>query len=57
VESKIEELLTEPIIVVNIGLGQFARSLEEQGVEVVLVDWKPPAGGDQEMMALLDNLM
>jgi hypothetical protein len=57
VESKIEELLTEPIVVVNIGLGQFARSLEEQGVEVVQVDWKPPAGGDQEMMALLDNLI
>ncbi len=56
-ELKIEELLTEPIVVVNIGLGQFARSLEEQGVEVVQVDWKPPAGGDKEMMALLDNLM
>jgi hypothetical protein len=56
-ETKITQLLEEPIIVINIGLGQFARNMEEQGVEVVQVDWTPPAGGDREMLDLLDNLL
>lgn len=56
-ETKIEILLNSPIVVINIGLGQFAKSLEEQGLEVVQVDWTPPAGGDKEMMELLDNLL
>jgi hypothetical protein len=56
-ETKIEKLLTEPIVVVNVGLSQFARSLEEQKVEVVQVDWTPPAGGDKEMIDLLDRLL
>jgi hypothetical protein len=44
-------------VVVNIGLIKFSKSLEEQGVEVVQVDWVPPAGGDKEMMDLLDELL
>jgi hypothetical protein len=56
-ETKIKTLLSEPIIVINIGLSQFAISLEAQGVEVVQVDWTPPAGGDKEMMDLLDSLL
>ncbi len=56
-ETRITQLLEEQIIVINIGLGQFARSMEEQGVEVVQVDWTPPAGGDKEMLELLDNLL
>ena len=56
-ETKIDMLLAAPVIVINIGLGQFAKSLEEQGVEVVQVDWTPPAGGDKEMIDLLDQLL
>ncbi len=56
-ETRITQLLEEQIIVINIGLGQFARNMEEQGVEVVQVDWTPPAGGDKEMLELLDNLL
>lgn len=56
-DSKIEKLLSSPIVVINIGLSKFAQSLEEQDVEVVQVDWVPPAGGDQEMIALLDDLL
>lgn len=56
-KTGIDRLLSEPLIVVNVGLGKFARSLEEQGVEVVQVDWVPPAGGDKEMMDLLDELL
>lgn len=56
-DSKIEKLLSSPIVAINIGLSKFAQSLEEQDVEVVQVDWIPPAGGDQEMMDLLDDLL
>ena len=36
---------------------KFAQNLEDQHVEVVRVDWKPPAGGDQEMIDLLGQLL
>ncbi len=55
--SNIDDLLQKPIIVINLGLKKFADSLEEQQVEVVQVDWVPPAGGDQEMIDLLDQLL
>ncbi len=42
---------------INVGLRAFAESLEAQGVEVVHVDWTPPAGGDTEMAQLLDGLL
>lgn len=56
-ESKINELLQGPIIVINLGLQKFAESLEAQKVEVVQVDWVPPAGGDKEMLDLLERLL
>ena len=56
-ETDIDRLLSTPLVVINIGLGKFAKSLEAQGVEVVQVDWTPPAGGDKEMMALLEELL
>ncbi len=56
-QSKIGELLQNPVVVINVGLTKFAQSLEEQEVEVLQVDWIPPAGGDQEMMDLLDQLL
>lgn len=55
--NKIDELLQNPLVVINLGLSKFSESLEEQQVEVVQVDWVPPAGGDQEMMDLLDQLL
>jgi hypothetical protein len=56
-ETNIDKLLATPLVVINIGLGKFTKNLEEQGVEVVQVDWAPPAGGDMEMMDLLDELL
>jgi hypothetical protein len=56
-ESTIENLLNEPVVVINLGLKEFAENLEKQDVEVVQVDWAPPAGGDEEMIQLLDRLL
>ena len=55
--SKITDLLDKQMVVINLGLKKFAESLEEQKVEVLQVDWVPPAGGDKEMMDLLDQLL
>lgn len=56
-DDKIEELLQEKLVIINVGLRGFAESLEQQDVEVVQVDWIPPAGGDQEMIDLLEKLI
>ncbi len=56
-ENRINDLLMEPLIVINLGLNKFADSIENQGVETVQIDWLPPAGGDKEMMDLLDELL
>jgi FdrA protein len=49
--------LETPIVAINVGLGMFAESLRAQGVQVVQVDWVPPAGGDQQLADLLDELL
>jgi FdrA protein len=56
-ENVIQKLLTEPVVVINLGLKKFAENLEVQDVEVIQVDWTPPAGGDQELIDLLDQLI
>ena len=56
-QTKIDELLHTPLIVINLGLRKFAESLEEQEIEVVQVDWVPPAGGDKDMLDLLGQLL
>jgi hypothetical protein len=42
--------------VLNLGLDSFADDLAAQGVELVRVRWKPPAGGDARLIAALDRI-
>ena len=56
-EEAIWKLLNEPMVIINLGLKKFADNLEEQDTEVVHVDWTPPAGGDKELIELLDSLL
>ena len=49
-------LLTQPVRVINVGLEGFATELAGQGVAVTHVHWSPPAGGDEELAALLGRL-
>ena len=55
--DRLDELLNKGPVAVNIGLEDFTESLKAQGVEVVHVAWTPPAGGDREMIELLDQLL
>ena len=48
--------LLRDVRVVNIGLAQLSRDLKRCGIEVVHLDWSPPAGGDARLIALLDRL-
>jgi len=52
-----ERLLHTPLIVIAMGPRDFAESLQQQEVEVVQVDWTPPAGGDKDMADLLEKLL
>ena len=52
----LENLLGQPLRVINLGLDAFALELEAAGVQVVHVDWSPPAGGDPRLAALLARL-
>jgi len=56
-DQRPDDVLDQPLVVINLGLKGFAESLEQQGVEVVQIDWIPPAGGDAEMLDLLDELL
>jgi hypothetical protein len=55
--NKLKELLDHGPNAINIGVQDFAESLQVQGADVVRVNWVPPAGGDPEMIALLDQLL
>jgi len=55
--DKLADLLQQGPIAINIGVQDFAESLQIQGVEVVRVNWVPPAGGDPELLELLDQLL
>ena len=40
----------------NVGLERFAESLRAQGAPVIQVDWRPPASGDERLMAILKRM-
>ena len=51
-----KKILKKGIKVISLGLPVFYESLKEQGVDVIQVDWKPPAGGNKKMLDLLRKL-
>jgi hypothetical protein len=51
----ISDILGQELRAINVGLELFANALEAQGVAVVAVDWRPPAG-DATVAALLARL-
>ncbi len=45
--------LSQPVAAINAGLQSFTDSVSAQGAEVLQVDWRPPAGGNEMLMAIL----
>ena len=52
----IKDLWGQPIKVINLGSIDFYHDLMNQGVEVINLDWKPAAKGDQSLLMALDKL-
>lgn len=53
----VKRIFKEKLKVINIGVQTFYETLKQQGVEVVHVDWKPPAGGNTELIKLLKKML
>jgi len=53
----LDDFLSRGPVAVNVGVEDFAASLQSQGAEVIRVEWSPPAGGDRELAELLDQLL
>ena len=49
-------LIDQELRVINIGLDSFFESLKDLGVEVLHVDWRPPADGDSKLIDILEKL-
>ncbi|MGH2607358.1 MAG: acyl-CoA synthetase FdrA, partial [Anaerolineales bacterium] len=48
--------LEPPLRAINVGLQTFFESLQAQGADAIHVDWRPPAGGDEALMAILARM-
>ena len=49
-------VLAGPLAAINVGLESFTHSLLAQHARVVQVDWRPPASGNEKLMALLERM-
>lgn len=48
--------LKQGITAVNVGLESFYQSVMAQGATAVQLDWRPPAGGNEALMAILAKM-
>ena len=48
--------LNQPLAAINAGLETFTESLIAQDARVIQVDWRPPASGDEKLMAILERM-
>jgi FdrA protein len=44
------------VAAINVGLELFHDSLAAQDAQVVQVDWKPPAGGNEKLAGILNRM-
>jgi len=49
-------VLHQPLAAINVGLESFTESLMAQEAPVIQVDWQPPAGGNEKLMAILERM-
>jgi FdrA protein len=50
------EQLKQPLAAINVGLESFYDSLISQEAQAVHVEWRPPAGGNEKLAALLAKM-
>jgi len=49
-------VLEGPLAAINVGLESFTDNLKAQGVPAIQVDWRPPAGGNEKLMGILERM-
>lgn len=54
--SKINELFTSNLSVVNIGIETFNTATIDQGVDSIHLEWRPPANGNPMLASILNDL-
>jgi FdrA protein len=54
--SLILDLFKSRVAVINVGIEGLVEHLPSLGVAMVQVDWKPPAGGNLELLKKLKKL-
>lgn len=54
--NKINKLFESDLKVINMGLESFQKDLKSQDVDAVQMNWRPVAGGNPKMVALLNRL-
>jgi FdrA protein len=52
----LEPLNRQPFAAINVGLESFYASIVGQGATAVQVDWRPPAGGNERLIAILAKM-
>ena len=50
------KVLQQPLQAINVGLASFNESLAAQDAGVIHVDWRPAAGGNEKLMAILERM-
>jgi FdrA protein len=48
--------LQRSLSAINVGLESFAENLIAQGVPTIQVDWRPPAGGNEKLIGILERM-
>ena len=48
--------LNQPLAAINFGLEFFTESMVSQHAQVVQVDWRPPASGNEKLMSILERM-
>lgn len=54
--SKINELFTSKLHVINAGIEFFKDDIQAQNADAIHLEWKPPGGGKPELINALDRL-
>lgn len=49
-------MLQQPLTAINVGVESFTESLRAQEAAVLQVEWRPPAGGNEKLMAILERM-
>lgn len=50
-------LLGRTPIIINVGLDLFAKTLQEQGVKTIQVNWRPPMEYDEKTKKILEKIL